>query len=223
MANEYIDSNGLETLWGQIRAADALNVQKDGDIMTGTLSWQSDDWFQLCQLLNGSEFRVGFSANTSNQLIAYEKKAGSTANECYYFPTPTATTENGYYNILTTKESGLVSSAEKSTATDIPNATYTDITSLSYTSGTYVVIGTVLFGTNSDGYRQILISTTSGGSAKTNRWAEWKGAPTNGSQTVAEVMTIVKLTGSGTLYLKAYQTSGGALSTSGGLIAVRIV
>lgn len=199
-------------------------LPKAGGVMTGRLEIQADPWDYFRFGSASGDSRGSFIIRQDNSFHFNEIHPSGVGTECYLLPAPTNTsTTAAWYDIVTTKTAGNIISAEKSTASDIANATYTDITSMSYTAGTYVLIGTVLFGTNANGYRQILISTTSGGSAKTNRWAEWKGAPTNGSQTIAEVMTIVKLLGSGTLYLKAYQTSGGALSTSGGLIAVRIV
>lgn len=114
MANEYIDSNGLETLWGQIRAADALNVSKAGDTMTGTLNapqiiiTDSNGWPNLLFHTTSSDTYNGalqFNGSSANHFTLVQKNLN---NPDYYESFGLPDTDSGltaskWYSILTTK------------------------------------------------------------------------------------------------------------------------
>lgn len=101
------------------------------------------------------------------------------------------------------------------------NTTATKITSITLPAGTWLITGTVLFYTNSTGYRNVKISTTSADTSVSAYYSACVPA-VSGTSTVVSRALIVQLSASTEYFLNSYQNSGGSLSVDGHIRAVRI-
>lgn len=122
----------------------------------------------------------------------------------------------GINNSVSVKTASSVSVAS---ASDWANGT-TLTNSGSLAAGTYVVRGYADFATNATGRRYICISTSNTGSAY-NLMIDVRN-PVSGVVTRANVFGIITLTAATTLYLRAIQNSGSALSCNGRLEVLKI-
>ena len=105
-------------------------------------------------------------------------------------------------------------------AVSIANNTRTEIASINLDVGTYLVIGVASFTANATGYREINLSTSSGG-ANASRFLFARHASSPALETVIEFSGVVAVSTQMDFYLNARQTSGGALSVTGGITAIR--
>lgn len=122
---------------------------------------------------------------------------------------------------------------ENPSAVSLPNGQWTNLGSVtlsndSYYStspATFVLIGHATFNSNATGNRMIALTDTSGSGTHFQMAARDYRPAVNGQPTVCEFVCILTLAAgaSRTLYLDGYQNSGGALSTTGRIQAVRIV
>lgn len=127
--------------------------------------------------------------------------------ENYCFPNPNlAGTANVTYDILTTKTVNLVEDIPSS-STSIPSAATTNVTSIYLAAGTYIVTGQVGFASNQTGSRSVYIGTGgTGAQIARNTVPAWNAI------IAVNASTVFTSTGQ-TIYLNAYQNSGGPLST----------
>lgn len=115
--------------------------------------------------------------------------------------------------------------ANGKTASTVSAANATDTTlcnSGSLAAGTYVLIGTASFASSATGRRALFLSTSSTGGV-INRWARTTVPPTSGGVTQVQVVMLANFTSATTVYLRAYQNSGGALNiTDAGIQFIKL-
>lgn len=118
-----------------------------------------------------------------------------------------------------------VNDADGKTASTVSAANATDTTlcnSGSLTAGTYLLIGTASFASSTAGRRALFLSTSSTGGV-INRWARTTVPPTSGGATQVQVVMLANFTSATTVYLRAYQNSGGALNiTDAGIQFIKL-
>lgn len=120
--------------------------------------------------------------------------------------------DTGHYYSATPSEISLAASTWKTTA------------SLALTAGKYIISGTVRFAGNSTGRRMALLSTSANSSSDLGiiYVDTVKGFSDGGGFNFAHFCAPLQLGSSNTVYLNAWQNSGGALSTIGRLYAMKI-
>lgn len=140
--------------------------------------------------------------------------------------TPTGGTAVGNYLIITVDANGnrrvnvsqiapwcdalnIGSITEKQAATSgsftLKSATATAITNMSLTAGTYIITGTVAFNSKGDTtYRTVRLGSTSTG----NQYGHVQVAAVSNGNTQAQVVALVRLTATSTVYLSAAQGAG---------------
>lgn len=92
----------------------------------------------------------------------------------------------------------------------IANATHTNVCSVQLEAGTYLIECTCRFASNATGIRTLTVSTTSQSS-----FNEYLVMANSGQVTDARESKLYTLSSAATVYLVAYQNSGGALGVSG--------
>lgn len=102
----------------------------------------------------------------------------------------------------------------------VQNNTLTDILTVSLTPGVWIVEASIGWATNTNGYRQLGLSTGAGG--WDNRYTVSRISPCSGASTDQILTAILSVNSTVTLRLTARQTSGSSLNTDGGLRARRI-
>ena len=110
--------------------------------------------------------------------------------------------------------------SEEDTKT-VATATGTSVCSVTLPPGTWIVSGTVQFTSNATGRRFVNLSTTDGYATNTASGGESRPAASGGATTCNRVRVFVPIA-SLTVYLNAWQNSGGDLSCVGNIQAVRI-
>jgi len=103
--------------------------------------------------------------------------------------------------------------AQASASVPSQTSPFTDIASFSLTAGTWLVIATVNFQSNTSGYRSALISSSSEASGADYR-ATILVPPVNGDVTRVQVTAILTPTSTTTYYVEAKQNSGSSLSVT---------
>lgn len=89
------------------------------------------------------------------------------------------------------------------------------ITKSNVSKGLYLIIGTCTFAANATGYRGIYISTTSGTTGGDGRTTQLEVANAGSSNTVhPQIIVLLNLTETKTIYLNARQNSGGNLNAA---------
>lgn len=107
-------------------------------------------------------------------------------------------------------------------AVSVANNTVINVSSLDVSAGTYIVVGFGSFADNSTGYRQLGLGTSETG-GNYDRSTGVTCPACSGTGTVLQVVGLFTFNTTVTLYLKAKQTSGSALSFSyGGIRAIKI-
>lgn len=107
------------------------------------------------------------------------------------------------------------------------NSTVTDNTlttagTITLPKGTYLITGFGSFASNSTGYRQMGIATSSS-SSSIDRSATSTASAVNGSATAMQVITMINPNAQTTYYLNVRQNSGSSLSfTYGGFRAIKL-
>lgn len=109
-------------------------------------------------------------------------------------------------------------------AVSVAASTWKTVASLAFTAGTWVVFGTVQWASNSTGRRRAILSTSQDSSDNYSLMTsmEIKALNDGSANTYVNFASVVSFTSSQTLYMNAWQNSGGALSTTGRFYAVRI-
>jgi hypothetical protein len=111
--------------------------------------------------------------------------------------------------------------SESPTATTIANETVTNLASIELAAGSYILEGVASFGTSANGYRQLGFGN-SATQAYRDRFAIARTAPAAGVATAVALTMPVEVSSATTLYLNAYQNSGGSLTVTGGIRCIRI-
>ena len=107
-------------------------------------------------------------------------------------------------------------------ATSVSTSTWTDIASVSLSKGVWVLTNTARFASNSTGNRACRLSASSGGSSYSIQSNDVRTA-TNGDYTFCKSVDVVAVSSSSqTMYLQAWQNSGGTLSTTARIFAIKI-
>ena len=133
---------------------------------------------------------------------------------------------NGIYVGDHTSPIGSTPSSGGST-TSLPHNTVTNLAQIKLGAGTWVVIGTCSFASNSTGYRGLYFSKASGTDTG-DRYTQLEIANAGGNAMHPQIISIITITdleaeNETVLYLKGRQNSGGALNvTYPGIRAVRI-
>ena len=102
----------------------------------------------------------------------------------------------------------------------VANNTLTDILTATLTPGEWIVEASISWQNNSNGYRQLGLSTGSGG--WDSRYTLNRCAPASGAATNQVLTAIFKVNSTVTVRLTGRQTSGGTLNSDGGLRAYRL-
>lgn len=102
----------------------------------------------------------------------------------------------------------------------VANNTLTDLTSISLPSGEWIVEAAISWANNSNGYRQLGIST--GGGGWDSRFTLSRIAPCSGAATNQVLTAIFTVSNTITVRMTGRQTSGGTLNTDVGIRAYRI-
>lgn len=178
-------------------------------------------------------------ANSANALInALPVATVSLSNDDTYIITENANaTDNEYYRRPISKLWDYVKSkidsvygmgsretVEQSTNVTLTSGTGKKVTSLTLGAGTWIIVGHLSFASNASGHRAGCISSTENtvGSSYAYCGSFRIAAVSGGYATAGNCTTIVTLTGNSTYYLNAFQTSGGDLTATGCMRAVRI-
>lgn len=104
----------------------------------------------------------------------------------------------------------------------VADNTLTTVGTITLSKGTYVITGFGSFATNSTGYRQMGIATSSS-SSSIDRSATSTVSAVNGSATTMQVITMINPNAQTTYYLNVKQNSGSSLSfTYGGFRAMKL-
>lgn len=119
---------------------------------------------------------------------------------------------------------GTVVTEDVSTAVSCASGSWKALGSLTLAAGTWVVTYNASFATNDTGRRYLTISTTAdgGGTSAEQRAAQLNATAISGAGTFMHGSRIFYLTGSTTIYMNCWQNSGGALTATGYIRAVRI-
>ena len=111
--------------------------------------------------------------------------------------------------------------SESPAATSIANEAVTNLASIELAAGSYILEGVASFGTNANGYRQLGFGNNAT-QANRDRFAIVRAAPTAGVATAVALTMPIEVSSTTTLYLNAYQNSGGSLTVTGGIRCIRI-
>lgn len=114
--------------------------------------------------------------------------------------------------------------ATNPSAVSVAASTWKTVASLTFSAGTWVLFGTVQWASNSTGRRRAILSTTQDSSDNYSLMTsmEIKALNDGSANTYVNFASTITLTSQLTLYMNAWQNSGGALSTTGRFYAVRI-
>lgn len=105
--------------------------------------------------------------------------------------------------------------------TSVASGTRTNLGSFTLTKGTWLICIAVNFPNNANGYRDINMSSSSGGT-QIDRYRYYRCAPTNGSDTHITWTIFDTASANITRYVNVLQNSGSALTVGGGYIAFRL-
>lgn len=97
---------------------------------------------------------------------------------------------------------------------NVASGSNTTVLSITLQPGFYHIVGTCVFDSNANGYRDIHFSASDNGSSGINRFARARMSPVSGANTVLHVDLAREITSTTTLYLVAYQNSGSTLSVT---------
>lgn len=158
----------------------------------------------LCASAN--QLRMQRTGESYHTIVS--SKPLSSSNAVLYFPTG-----SGTLAIEPTRKS--VSPAAVSAA----NSTATAVASISLEAGSWLIIGRALFSANSTGSRQLKLSESSGDTS--NSVSSMTSLGASPGTLIAEVTWTYSNTSTKTVYLNAWQNSGGALSIQGCIIALK--
>lgn len=125
-------------------------------------------------------------------------------------------------NNISQKINGLTSKTANFADKSVATSTTTSLGSFTLTAGKWQVLAVATFGSNATGYRAIGIST-SDSSLNKDRYSITRTAPAGSMYTNLQVVNIISIESSTTYYVNVYQTSGGALTCSGGYYAVKLL
>ena len=201
MANEYLTVRQAQYLLEKLKQeAGGEYVEKAGDTMTGKL------------ILEGGLAVKSAPKDTAPGwlLTLHESFAnGGTVGWVAASDVPAAL--------------GMGTAAEHNgSATSVPNASDTTLcNSGSLTAGTYILQCMAQFAANSSGRRVLFLTTSSTGS-NINRYTQVIAAPSPSNYTQMSFTYPVTITATTTFYLRAYQNSGNAISTTGGIRVLKL-
>ena len=107
-----------------------------------------------------------------------------------------------------------VATTNTSSTVSLTNNTDTTLCNTgSLSAGTYIINGQATFNEDTTGFRRLFLARSNTGSAD-NRFMRVTSAPASGSDTHMQIQYFVTLESATTFYLRARQTSGGALNVS---------
>lgn len=109
-----------------------------------------------------------------------------------------------------------------SQAVTVPTATHTTIFSLSISLGTWIINGSLVYPSDSNGYRQAYFNTDESSSASTGNSTLIIIPAVNGTITAANLTGIITVTSNSTVYFRTRQNSGSDLNVYGVINAVKI-
>lgn len=119
---------------------------------------------------------------------------------------------------------GKRTTSNRTTGTSVSTSSITTVNQFTLTGGhTYVVTAQIKYPNNSNGRRELVLTTLSGSSYVYVDGARITQPPVDGEQTCMTVSCIVSPASNTTYYLRAFQTSGSSLSVTSYLDAVCII
>ena len=125
-------------------------------------------------------------------------------------------------NNISQKINGLTSKTANFADKSVATSNTTSLGSFTLTAGKWQVLAVATFGGNATGYRAVGIST-SDSSLNKDRYSITRTAPAGSMYTNLQVVNIISIESATTYYVNVYQTSGGALTCSGGYYAVKLL
>lgn len=225
-------------------------VRKAGDTMTGTLNMKdngidtsstpgTDQWGSTGYYIvdkNGTQIGYIDGANLSSgsqgmEVVSIKRMNGTPYRNGFYLGiktdgSPYITFSNDAARVawLNALCVGTISMAGTTTGTQsVPNGTVKAVRTLTLGVGTWVIVGQIDYasGGTSGTYRAAWLGNSS---SQRQYAASEVASPTTGNCT-AQAVTIQKFTSSTTIYLNAFQGSGGALNVNNSatyIVAIRI-
>ena len=161
--------------------------------------------------VDAGELEIGNGCNGSAGKVtvaAYNNASGTTASQKVTLVNSTA-----YINKPTTGGG---------TATSVATSSWTTLASVTHGIGTFLIIGFATFPSNATGRRSIRITTSASSSTAFHNMAVCNQTAVNGESTQASICHVHSATSTGTWYLRAWQNSGSALSTTGYIQIIQI-
>lgn len=180
---------------------------------TGRLVDQPTQWGVLVNYWNSSTRQVSQMFFAAQQAYVYVRRGDSAS-----------TTWIGTWARLINIDDFARTAATPSANVSCANNTWTTICQITLPAGRYSIHAIVNFAANSVGNRQAIITNTASGTSAISRYLTTVVAPAPGANTVVHVDGTYQISAQTTLYLRALQTSGGALNATSysGLEAVKI-
>ena len=166
-------------------------------------------------ITNGAQLLLSGKSHSSTA-GQFQLSANDATNSASLFGYPNGTLTWGGLDITPQKLS--YSNYTDKSAT---SGTRTNVGSYTITKGTWLVCIAVNFPSNTNGYRDVCISKTSGGS-QIDRFTYFRCSPANGSDTHIIWTTIDHATTTTTRYVNVLQNSGSSLTVGGGHIIFRL-
>lgn len=152
-------------------------------------------------------------AEVYNQLGCGVKKDGT---QYYYMTSPSA-----FRQAISVDGIGETTDNDYPSAQTCPNSTWKSVASIaSLPAGKYLLFGTVNFDANSNGNRHADISTGVNGTPISRH--AYTASKNASGRTVLQMVVPINITSATTYYLNAYQDSGGNISATGQLTAIKI-
>lgn len=108
-----------------------------------------------------------------------------------------------------------------SSAISVSSGTTTNLCSFSLSAGIWIVEYYANFGSNTNGYRRMMVSSSATGNSVGN-YCDLRVAPPTGANANLSGVWIATATGNVTRYLNVYQNSGSSLTVSGGVRLIKL-
>lgn len=108
-------------------------------------------------------------------------------------------------------------------AINVANNTYTTLTNTgSLSAGQYLFCVDTSFSSNSNGYREAIITNSNTSTSSVDRYSAITQSPAVGKATNFQFAVLMNVSSATTYYLRVYQNSGSTLSVGGGIRTIRL-
>ena len=200
----------------------------------------SEIWLSALRDLDTNGYNIGFLGTYAHpngtmgyEIHAYNRNTSGTQVAHNYITLRTDKSGNSTYGVASPANfrsaigmggTGTNLYQDVSTAVSVPTATGKAIASLSLAAGQWVVHGCVNFVSNATGRRMVNLSTVSGDASGASSRQSWVMVnATSGASTHLMSVFDYNVGSTTTVYLNAWQNSGGALNCTGLIRALRVI